>query len=79
MRLHSAYNVLPELLAAFFVDRFVANNGELVRSWRYENQYGIALAGLRHSETLKFFLCNDQRIGIQFAALNINADFAGGF
>ena len=76
---HSTYNVLPELLAAFFVNRLVANNGELVRARRYENQHGIALAGLGHSEMLKFFLCNDQRIGVQFAALNINANLAGGF
>jgi len=76
---HSTYNVLPELLAAFFVNRFIANNSELVCSWRYENQHRIALAGLVHSETLKLFLRNDQRIGAQFAALNINANFAGSF
>jgi hypothetical protein len=79
MRPHSTYNVLPELLAAFFVNRFITNNRELVRARRYENQHRIALAGLVHSETLKLFLCNDQRIGIQFAALNINANLAGGF
>ncbi len=59
MRPHSIYDVLPELFAAFFVDRLVANNCEFVRSWRYENQHCVALAGLLHSETLKLFLCND--------------------
>lgn len=78
MAAHSIYNVPPELLAAFFVNRFVANNGELVCARRYENQHGIALAGLVHSETLKFLLCNDQRIGAQFSALNVNANLAGG-
>jgi len=74
---HPTYNVLPELLAAPFVNRFITNNCELVGSRRYENQHGIALAGLVHSETLKFLLRNLQRIGAQFAALNINANFAG--
>jgi hypothetical protein len=76
---HSTYNVLPELFAALFVNRFVANNGEFVRSWRYENQHRIALAGLVHSETLKLFLCNDQRIDIELSALNINTNLAGSF
>lgn len=79
MRPHSTCNVLPELFAALFVNRFVANNGELVRSRRYENQHRIALAGLMHSETLKLFLCNDQRIDIEFSTLNINANLAGSF
>ena len=76
---HSTYNVLPELLAAPFVNRFVANDGKLVRSRRYKNQHRIAFPDLGHSKPLEFFLRNDQRIGIQFAALNINADLAGGF
>ena len=76
---HSTYNVFPELLAALFVNCFVADDGEFVRSRRDENQHGIALASLVHPETLKFFLCNDQRIGIQFATLNVNANLAGAF
>jgi hypothetical protein len=79
MNAHSIHNVLPELVGASFVDRFVANNSELVRAWRYKNQHSIALAGFVHSQSLKFFLRNDQRIGAQFAALNINANLAGGF
>ena len=77
MRPHSAYNVLPELLVAPFVNRFITNNREHVRARRYEDQHRIALAGLGHSESLKFFLRNNQRISIQLAALNKNADFAG--
>ena len=71
---HSTYNVLPELLAAPFVNRFVANDGKLVRPRSYEDKHRIAFAGLVHSETLKFLLCNDQWIGAQLAALNINAN-----
>ena len=37
MNAHSTHNVLPEFFAAFFVNRLVANDGELVRSRRQEN------------------------------------------
>ena len=76
---HSIHYVLPELFAAFFVNRLVANNGEFVGPRRYENKDGVALASLVHSETLKFLLRNRHRIGLEFAALNINTNFAGGF
>jgi len=74
MDTHSIHNVLPELFAAFFVNRFIANNGELVRPRRYEDKHSIAFASLVHSEALKFFLCNDQWIDAQLAALNVNAN-----
>jgi hypothetical protein len=75
---HSIDNALPELLAAFFVNRFIANNSELARARRYENQHRIAFARFVHAEPVKFPLRNNQWIGIQFAALNINANLAGG-
>ena len=61
---HSTYDVVPELLAAFFVNRFVADNGELVGPRRHENKDGVALAGLVHAQPLEFFLRDDQWIGI---------------
>ncbi len=76
MRAHSFHNTPPEFLAAFLMNRFVADNREFVRSRRYENQHRIALTGLVHSEPLKFLLRNDQRIDRQFAALDINANLA---
>jgi len=79
MNPHSIHNLLPELFAAFLVNRFVADNGEFVGPRRYENKDGVALAGLVHCETLKFLLRNHHRIGLQCAALNINANLAGGF
>ena|SRR5215510_8820271 len=79
MNAHSIDNALPELFAALFVDRRVADNGELVCPWRHENKDGVALAGLVHSQTLKFLLRNRHRIGLEFAALNINANLTGGF
>jgi len=76
---HSIDNALPELVAALCVNRFIANHGKLVGAWRYENQHRITVAGLVHVEPLKFPLRNNQWIGVQFAALNINADLTGSF
>ena len=79
MNPHSIHNVLPELFAAFLVNRLVADNGEFVGPRRNKNKDGVALAGFVNSEALKFFLCNDQRIAAQFAALNKDANLAGSF
>jgi hypothetical protein len=79
MNPHSIHNMLPELFSAFLVNRFVTDNGELVGPRRYENKDSVALLGLVHCETLKFLLRNHHRIAVEFAALNINADFARGF
>ena len=69
--------VLPQLLTTFFVDRFVTDDRELVRARRNKNEHGVALRHFMHSETVKFFRSRDERIGIQFAALNVNADLSG--
>jgi len=37
MRPHSFDNALPKLVTAFLVNGSIANNGELVLAWRYEN------------------------------------------
>ena len=79
MNAHSIHNALPELFAALFVDRRVADNGEFVGPWRHENKDGVALAGLVHSQTLKFPLRNRYRLGLEFATLNVNANLTGGF
>jgi len=79
MRAHHIDNSLPEFLAAFLVNRFVADHGEFMRAGRDENKHGIALACLVHAEPVKFLLGSSQRIGIQLAALNVNANLAGRF
>ncbi len=56
MGAHCIDNALPELFAAFFVNRFVTHDRELMRTGRNENEHGIALARLVHAELLKFFL-----------------------
>lgn len=58
MHPHSTNDVPPELLATFFVNCFVPDDGEFVRSRRYENQHRIAFTSFVHSETLEFFLRN---------------------
>ena len=79
MLTHSFNQLLPELLAALFVDRFVADHREFVRTRRDKNQDRISLRRFVHPEPMKFFLRRDQWIDIQFAALNKNANFTGRF
>ena len=59
MHSHSVYHALPELVAAFLVNRFVPDYGELVRTWRYKNQNRIALARRMHTQLMKLLLRSD--------------------
>ena len=79
MRPHVFGDLLPEYVAAFLVDRFVANNGELVRTRRHENQHRITLARFVHIEPMKLPLCRNERITFQFSTLNKGANLAGRF
>jgi len=74
---HSIDNTPPEFFAAFFVNRLIANYSEFVRSRRHENEHRIALPRLVHFQSMEFLLRNQQRIGLEFAALNKNANFPG--
>ncbi len=69
---------LPELLTAFAMDRFVPHDGELVGARGDENQNVAVLSVLVKAKPLKSLLCGNQRIVLQFAALNENANLAGG-
>ena len=62
MRADSLDNALPELVAAFFVNRRVANDGEFVNTWRDKNEHRIALARLVHTEPMKLFPRRNERI-----------------
>ena len=79
MRTHRLDQALPKLLAALLVDGFVTDHGKLARAWCHKNQHRVSFRGLVHSKTMKFFLCGDQWIDIQFAALNEDADLTGRF
>jgi hypothetical protein len=74
MRAHAFDKLLPELLATFFMDGFVADNGKLMRARRNENEDGIALWSLVHPKAMKSFLRDHQGIVLQLSALNVNAD-----
>ena len=62
--------MLPELIATFFVNAFVANNGKLMNTWCDKNQHRIALARLVHTEPLKLPLRRNEGFTLQFAALD---------
>src|SRR5438477_8287404 len=79
MLAHSVDELLPKSLAALFMDRLVAHDGEFVRAGRHEDEHSVALRRLMHSEPMKFFLRGDQRIDTHLTALNKNANLAGGF
>ena len=74
MRAHRIRQVSPELFAALFVDRFVADHGELVRARRHENKHGVAFLRSVHTELMESFGRDRKGIAIQFPALHINAD-----
>lgn len=74
---HPVDNTLPELFAAALVNRPITNDGDLVGSRCYKNEDSVTLPGLVHCELLKFFPGNHDRIGVEFAALNIDTNLAG--
>ena len=67
----------PEGVAAFFVDRRVADDGEGARAGGEENQDTVALRGGGHAEAFELFLRLGDGLG-DFAARDDDADFAGG-
>jgi hypothetical protein len=78
MRSHSFNNALPEFIAAFFMNRVIANDRKFVNTRRDKNEHRIALARLMHTEPMKLPLCCNKRITIQFATLDQNANLTGG-
>ncbi len=62
MRAHSIDKSLPELFAAFFMNRFIAHHGKLMRAGRHKNKHGIAFARFVHAEPMKFLLRRDKWI-----------------
>jgi hypothetical protein len=77
MRSHFFNNTLPEFVAAFFMNRVIANDRKFVNTRRDKNEHRIALARLVHTEAMKLPLCCNERITIQFATLDQNANLAG--
>ena len=59
---HCGRDALPELIATFFVNGLVANDGELLNTRRDKNEDRIALARLVHTEPMKLPLRRNERI-----------------
>jgi hypothetical protein len=76
---HLSDQPLPQFLAAFLVNRFVADDRKLVRARRDEDENGVSFRRFLHPEPVKSFLRRRQRIDLQLAALNENADLSGCF
>ncbi len=75
---HFFYDALPEFIAAFFMNRVVPNNRKFMNTRRDKNEHRIALARLVHTEPMKLPLCCNERITIQFATQDQNANLTGG-
>jgi len=67
---HSFHNALPEFIAAFLMNRVVANNRKFMNTRRDKNEHCIALARLVHTEPMKLLLRRNQRITVQVPALD---------
>ena len=61
---HQFDHPLPMGLAAFLVNRFIADDSKLVRTRRHEDQNRIALRRLVYSKTGKSFFCDRKRITV---------------
>ena len=64
MRPHCLHNALPKIITASLVDRLVADDSELVRTWCDENQHCITRLRLVHFQVLKLALRNNHGIAI---------------
>src|SRR5215471_14683872 len=78
MRPHSFDDALPEFIAAFLVNRFVANDRQFMSARRHKDQHRIAFARLVHTEPMKLPLRRSKGITLQFASLDQNANLTGG-
>src|SRR5207248_3675257 len=78
MLLHLADQSLPQFFAALLMNRFIADDRELVRSRCNENENVTVLRVVVQSEAVKSFLGGAQGIAIQLSALNKYPDPAGG-
>ena len=53
---HCGRDALPKLIATFFVNGLVANDGELMNARRDKNKHRIAFARLVHTKPMKLAL-----------------------
>src|SRR4029077_16730201 len=72
---HRLRQCFPKRLAALLVHASVPDDRELLRARRDKNQDGVALAGLRHAQSLELRPRVGHRVG-HITALDENADLA---
>jgi hypothetical protein len=77
MLAHPSYELLPEFLAALFVDAFIAHHRELLHARRDEDQNRVALGRFLHPELDEFFLGPFERIFLEFSSLKKNPNLSG--
>src|SRR6266511_1061847 len=75
---HPGADLLPECVAALFVNAQVAHNRELARARDQVDQDRVAMTGFGHAQFEEPLLRKYQRVG-PLAVRNINANFAGAF
>src|SRR4051812_33047003 len=78
MLAHPGHQLLPELFAAFRVDAFVPDDGELLHPRRNHDQDRVPLRRLLHPELDKFLLRADESVFLKSAPLEEHADLATG-
>jgi len=76
---HPLDEIRPKLLAAFLVDAFVANDRELLRPRRDENQDAVPFPRFLHPKLQKFLLSSLKCVLLKFSPLEKDANLAGSF
>ena len=78
LRSHRIDQLLPEYVAAFFVNAAIADHGKFLHPRRDENQDAVVLASIGHAEFVELFLRRGDSIADR-ASLNVNANLPGRF
>ena len=79
MHPHRLNQLLPEFRAAPLVHALVADNRELLRTWRDEDQDRVPLGRLVHPELDEFLLREGERIALHVRAVDEDADLSRRF
>jgi len=78
LRSHRIDQLLPECVAAFFVNAAITDHGKFLHPRRDENQDAVALASIGHPEFVELLLRRGDGIADR-ASLNVNANLPGRF
>src|SRR3954454_3345919 len=66
---HRLDQPIPKLDAAFLVNAFVTDDGELPRARRNQDEHGVPLSCLSHRELVELLRRERERLVLDFAAL----------